>query len=382
MGSDDEGSASDDGSLRTAGHALDSVPVDVQGAAVAKLRCKLCSSKPTEYSPLALSNHSNPCYMEWRQYYRKKLQDKIILKVPRGKLCNWCAKTFWSLGWEDEFDTLGDYAKTICSTNKERHQQFLSARKAVIKSYFKNAAGSRGRLSDVDKKAVSDAATTLDTVKSETQRIVAPKRQFVSVDKRDAKLDGTFDSTKILEKNVFGKPVKGIWKTVERDGVYDSEHFEDKTVEERTREADDSGPLGTSRMKHKRGKFRSLIDNRAKMQKEAAVEGPPAITSAQDILNLLGSVGLGKVAASGEGNADDSSSSSTSSNSDSSDEHAADVAGGSTKQRLESMFGQKRTTSGAGGSATGSAVGKPANAAGGENSWETGHRRDGRWQES
>ena len=56
MGSDDEGSASDDGSLRTAGHALDYVPVDIHGAAVAKLRCKLCSSKATEPSPLALSN--------------------------------------------------------------------------------------------------------------------------------------------------------------------------------------------------------------------------------------------------------------------------------------------------------------------------------------
>ena len=45
-----------------------------------------------------------------------------------------------------------------------------------------------------------------------------------------------------------------------REGVFDADHFEDKTVEERTREADDSGPLGALRMEHKREKLRSLLD--------------------------------------------------------------------------------------------------------------------------
>ena len=103
MVSDDEGSASDDGSLRTAGHALDFVPVDVNRVVVAKLRCKLCSSKATEPSPLALSTDVIKLYMEWRAYAKRKLQDRVISKVPRGKLCNWCAKTFSPLGWEDEF---------------------------------------------------------------------------------------------------------------------------------------------------------------------------------------------------------------------------------------------------------------------------------------
>ena len=74
MGSDDEASASDDGSLRTAGQTLDSVPVDLQGAAVAKLRCKLCASSATELSPLALSNDLNPPHIEWRNYGKQKLQ--------------------------------------------------------------------------------------------------------------------------------------------------------------------------------------------------------------------------------------------------------------------------------------------------------------------
>ena len=38
MRSDDEGSVSDDGSRRTAGHALDSVPVEINSPGVAKLR--------------------------------------------------------------------------------------------------------------------------------------------------------------------------------------------------------------------------------------------------------------------------------------------------------------------------------------------------------
>ena len=125
MGSDDEGSGSDDDrrSVATAS-AVDSVPVDVSGAAVAKLRCKCCYASATEMSPLALPTDVVPSYMEWRQYWKKKLQGKVVAKVPRSRLCNWCPKTFFSLGWEDEFSTVSDYVKTISSINKERHQSF------------------------------------------------------------------------------------------------------------------------------------------------------------------------------------------------------------------------------------------------------------------
>ena len=78
MGSDDEASASDDGSLRTAGQTLDSVPVDLQGAAVAKLRCKLCSCKATDKSPLAGDSHINFRHMEWRQYWQTKIQCVVV----------------------------------------------------------------------------------------------------------------------------------------------------------------------------------------------------------------------------------------------------------------------------------------------------------------
>ena len=97
MGSDDE-SMSDDGSQRTAGNMLDSVPVEIDGASVQKLRCKLCNSKATELSPLASSDDMYIKYIEWRLYHKKKLQNKIVSKVPRGRLCNWCPKTFYSLG--------------------------------------------------------------------------------------------------------------------------------------------------------------------------------------------------------------------------------------------------------------------------------------------
>jgi len=226
-------------------------------------------------------------------------------------------------------------------------------------------------MSNSAQKDVSDGATTLDTVTSETRRLSKPKMQFITVDHWDEKLDGLLDSSKVREENCFGKVEKGVWKWVGRKGVYDGEHFEDKSVEERTRETDDAGPLGALRMEHKKGKMRSLIDNREKMQKEAAVDGPPTVSSVQDILNLLGSVGHGKDAASGDGKGDDSSSSSSSSSdSDSSDEHPADAAEGHTKHRLETMWsGQKRAAGGTSGSATGSGHGpgdntrgKPANA--------------------
>ena len=75
MGSDDE-SASDDESRRTAGHALDSVPVEIEGPDVAKLRCKLCCAKATENSPLALSTDMSPALMEWRLYSKIKSGEK------------------------------------------------------------------------------------------------------------------------------------------------------------------------------------------------------------------------------------------------------------------------------------------------------------------
>ena len=132
MGSDDEQSLSDcDGSVATVNTVLDSVPVDVTRAG--KLRCKLCFSLATELSPLAVSTDAHPRHLEWRQYVKIKIQGRVVAKAPRSKLCNWCYKTFFALGWEDEFKSVTDYAKTISSTNKDRHQKFLSARKANIK---------------------------------------------------------------------------------------------------------------------------------------------------------------------------------------------------------------------------------------------------------
>ena len=97
MGSDDEHSVSDgDGSVATSNTVLDSVPVDVSGAAVAKLRCKLCFANPTEMSPLALPADPSPCRIEWRQYWKKKVEGRVVTKIPRSKLCNWCAKTFFN----------------------------------------------------------------------------------------------------------------------------------------------------------------------------------------------------------------------------------------------------------------------------------------------
>ena len=130
MGCDDEQSQSDcEGSVATASTMLDFVPVDVKGPIVAKLRCKLCFPTATELSPLALSTDPNRTHLEWRQYAKRKVQGRVVAKAPRSKFCIWRAKTFFNLGWGDELATTTVYAKTISSTNKERHQQFLSARK-------------------------------------------------------------------------------------------------------------------------------------------------------------------------------------------------------------------------------------------------------------
>ena len=196
MGSDDE-SVSDAGSRQTAGSALDSVPVDVSGDAVGKLRCKLCNSKATEMSPLAQSSDMYTLHLEWRLYHKNKIQNKVVSNRPRGRLCNWCSKTFYLLGWNDEFAEIGDYAKTISSTNKEKHQQFLSSRKAVIKHHLKSASGpgARARMTNSGQKDVNEAAVALDTVTAETRRMNKPKMQFVTTEAWDEKLDGKFDKS-------------------------------------------------------------------------------------------------------------------------------------------------------------------------------------------
>ena len=223
MGSDDEigddvqASDSDQETMCTAGPSLDSVPVDVSGAAIAKLSCKLCFGKPTEKSPLALPTDWKIKLLEWRAYRKMKLQEKIISRKPRGRLCNWCARTFFQLGWEDEFSSISLYAKTINNSNRERHQKFLASRKEVIKHHLKYGpeSGKRHRISEAGKKNVSDAVTTLDTIKGETARLEKPKMQFVRSDVWDEKLDGgKFDSSKEVTEMCFGKLEKGIWKKV------------------------------------------------------------------------------------------------------------------------------------------------------------------------
>ena len=345
MGSDDEQSLSDcDGSVATVNTVLDSVPVDVTRAA--KLRCKLCFSLATELSPLAVSTDAHPRHLEWRQYAKIKIQGRVVAKAPRSKLCNWCWKTFFALGWEDEFGNISEYSKTISTTNKDRHPKFMSARKTVIKSILKTG---KTRLDSTEKKDVSDAVTTLDTVSSDTSRVEKPKMQFVASASWQEDLDGKFDPTKETTYKVEGNIVKGIWKKLGREGVWDVSTFEDTTMEKRTRESDDAGPLGKERIEHKHGRMRSLVDNEAKKRNEVAVDAPPA-ASVHALLKMIGSAGVGNVAASGDGEGDKSSSSSSSS--DSSDHSADEAGGGGTKERLESMFGNHKSTAGGTGAST------------------------------
>ena len=212
--------------------------------------CGLCNSKSTDPNPLA-PTEENDRYggnRPWAKYRKIKSDaDGIVYRAPQGSICLICKNVFRLKGMHLKHSE-ADYLKH-CQKDRagaDEHQQFL----ASVATYIGKQKEHPGRVTLKDKQEICAAKTTLTTTNAEGVRFAKPKKQFVSLDKWDTTIDGPLDESKAVERVICGKKVRGIFKQIGRDGVFDVEEYDDKGFKEETVEHDGQG-LGSRNLKPK-----------------------------------------------------------------------------------------------------------------------------------
>ena len=80
----------------------------------------------------------------------------------------------------------------------------------------------------------------------------AQMQEFVLLGDWDTKAYGEVDASAIVEEQVFGKIEKGIWRQVGKQGHFELEEFEEKSLREGTREHDGEGPFAAQALELRR----------------------------------------------------------------------------------------------------------------------------------
>ena len=248
--------------------------------------CFLCSCKATDKSPLA-SSFSTDAFggaVPWQAY--KKVRDDtgdVIGKTPWGKSCRICRNVWNAIGFQVTYGSFKDYKATMAKKEgPEIHKKFLASRKEWLKEHNRDPRKTRLK----DKSQLKEIQRSLEVKKRRGGQFTRPKKVFVAEGNWDDKLDGIKDDANLTTEHLFGKDVKGIWKSVGREGHYDFEEYDDTVVEENNVEEQGSGVFIQDAIKAKSELLLGSVSAISKERDAIAVQAP-TLTFA-DIASMVG----------------------------------------------------------------------------------------------
>ena len=198
--------------------------------------CSLCNSKSTDKSPLhdAAANDKWAGNRPWAKY-RSNVPDKdgTLVSVPEGKVCLLCINVFKLLSLHIKYGSYKAYSEKIKAKTVD-HNEFLAALAEWIKSHNKDPQ--RSRMDQAQKAAVKKAQTQLKTMKSTGVEFEAPETFFVAQENWDAAKYGPLDESKVEERNLFGKVVKGAFVQTGLSGHYKVRDYDKRSLVSETTE--------------------------------------------------------------------------------------------------------------------------------------------------
>ena len=241
--------------------------------------CFLCDTSADAVSPLcateAMDGHGG--LIPWPSYRKIWEEDEdgnkcVVGKSPKGCICLICRNCFKTIGYTAKYKTTRLYKKEMRKKEGiEIHKNFLLSRKIWIDTHNKNPNAtkikSKGDLLLVHKKLVVE--------QSRSSGFLAPQQNFVCEDAWDPKLDGIWDPTKVCEKEIFGKKLKGIFVNVGRAGVFTTENFDGTTHKKVTEEEAGEGPLVDQGIAAKSEVILASFDAESAQRSAKAVDAPP-----------------------------------------------------------------------------------------------------------
>ena len=198
--------------------------------------CSLCNSKSTDKSPLqdAAASDKWAGNRPWAKY-RSNVPDKdgTLVSVPEGKVCLLCINVFKLLSLHIKYGSYKAYSEKIKAKTVD-HNEFLAALAEWIKSHNKDPQ--RSRMDQAQKTAVKKAQTQLKTKKSTGVEFEAPETFFAAQENWDAAKYGPLDESKVEERNLFGKVVKGAFVQTGLSGHYKVRDYDKRSLVSETTE--------------------------------------------------------------------------------------------------------------------------------------------------
>ena len=178
----------------------------------------------------------------WTRYSPVYEGSEIVGKKPKGSVCKICTVTFQTSGLDAMHSSIGAFFKHgATAAGRAPLQDFLKKRKVLEKEGVDTLTKKARQLS----REVGTTELSLQTLQG---RKMLTKRQFVSVQFWDPKLDGQLDTSKIVKEVIKGKEVEGCWVLQGREGVWDEETYMDDRMLEDRLEVVDTGAFGQERL--------------------------------------------------------------------------------------------------------------------------------------
>ena len=119
-----------------------------------------------------------------------------------------------------------------------------------------------------------EAHRKLEIVKEDAGEFIKPEMEFVLVDDWDVQTDGKFDASKVVEKEVFGKLERGIWKTIGKKGHFRFREKEAVVVRDKTVEEEGSGTFVEQAIEAKTAAVTTIKTSEGEAREALAVEAP------------------------------------------------------------------------------------------------------------
>ena len=182
------------------------------------------------------------------------------------------------------FSSYGDFYRFCCG---DKGAGELAAFGASRREWVSQHLSSPDRFRLTSKKAVCEAAKSLDVVKTTGGRWTAPKKQFVSITAWNEKKHGALTSHQIVSEMVFGKATQGFWMYApgHEQGIFEYEVFDEAAVRDTSTEASGSGELAAAAVRNKRSVLMGAFD--AVEAKRDAVTPQALGSSASDVLAMI-----------------------------------------------------------------------------------------------
>ncbi|CAJ1451098.1 unnamed protein product [Effrenium voratum] len=197
-------------------------------------------------------------------------------------------------GLSAQYSSYNEYYKFVSQKqNAKEHKKFLASLKDWIRQHNQEPEKTKLR----SKEELFQVQRQLAVERKSGGKFIAPRKQFILSSAWKESQHGKWDASKEVQAVIKGQTVKGVWRTVGEEGVFDFEEYEDTALSEQVIEhgLDHPATFSEEAFNRKKQALRTAMSATARQRDSAAVKGPEL--SLEQLMGLVQSCSSASVGA-------------------------------------------------------------------------------------